>query len=799
MLKSAILLAALVQLSPQEGNAPAFEPAGRSAPGRPASPASFDGSARQISVPAPVVANVSIDIDGRLDDAAWAKASLLTGFTQYDPVEGSAASENTEVRLLVTADALYFGIRADDRSGGVRATLTERDGYGRSDDYVRVILDTFNDSRRAYVFMVNPLGIQGDGLWVEGTGRGYGDPIDWSPDFIWQSYGRVDERGYTAEIRIPLKTLRFPALPSQDWGMQIQRTIRRTGYAQSWAPITAERANRLEQSGSLQGLEGLDTGLFMEINPTVVGSSQGRYAPDREALVRDGADGEFGLNLTYGLTSNLTLDGTVNPDFSQIEADAGQIAVNERFALFLSEQRPFFLEGTDVFQMPKRLVSTRSIVNPVGAAKVSGKVGGFQVAYLGAVDELGDPGAQGGVSNPVVNLVRVKGDIGRSSTVGLVYTDRTEPGASYNRVAGADARLVLGGRYTLELLAAGSMDGDARAGSDYGTLFSADFRRSGRSFSANASFEDVADDFRAGSGFIRRVGVTQVDGGSSYTFRGRRGALVESWGPSVEAESLWLRDDFWSGTGPLETQFGGGLRAFFRGNVGTFLNYRRSAFDFAPDLYDGVYTGPTEDALEPVVVDPSRYAGLQSVSLRGWVSSWESVSLSLGGGWAETPIFSSGLPMDLGNSWSGDVGVTLIPTGSAQVELGLRHVTIVRARDGSRYSSATIPRMQARYQMTRALYVRGIGEYSSQERGDLLDPVSGQAVWSCRTSGCAARTGSDAHDFRLEGLLGYEPSPGTVVFFGYTRQFRDTSAFSFTQLRPTADGLFLKLSYRFRM
>jgi hypothetical protein len=799
MMKSALVLASLVQLAAQEGTGPDVPAARRSDLSRPAATASFDGSARQISVPAPRVADVAIEIDGRLDDVAWSKASLLTGFTQYDPVEGSAASEETHVRLLVTSDALYFGIRADDRSGGVRATLTERDGFSRSDDYVRVILDTFNDSRRAFVFMVNPFGIQGDGLWVEGSGRGYGDPIDWSPDFLWQSFGRVDERGYTVEVRIPLKTLRFPALPKQDWGMQVQRTIRRTGYAQSWAPITAERANRLEQSGSLQGLEGLDTGLFMEINPTVVGSRQGRYALAPGALVRDPAEGEFGLNLTYGLTSNLTLDGTVNPDFSQIEADAGQIAVNERFALFLSEQRPFFLEGTDVFQMPKRLVYTRSIVNPVGAAKISGKVGGFQVAYLGAVDEVGGPSAAGGASNPVVNLVRVKGDIGRSSTVGMVYTDRSTPGASFNRVAGADARLVLGGRYTVELLAAASLDGGAGVPSEFGSLVSAGVRRSGRNLSANASFEDVADDFRAGSGFIRRMGVTQLDGGSSYTFRGRRGALLESWGPSVEVESLWLRDDFWRGAGPLETQVGGGLRAFFRGNIGTFLNYRRNAFNFGPDLYDRLYTGATEGALQPWVADRSRFSDLQSISLRSWINSWETVGLSLGGGWAETPIFSSGLPIDLGTSWSGDVGVTLIPTGSAQVELGLRHVTIVRARDGSRYSSATIPRVQARYQITRALYVRSIGEYSSQERGDLLDPTSGQPVWSCGTSGCAARTGSDAHDFRLEGLLGFEPSPGTVVFFGYTRQFRDTSAFSFTQVRPTADGLFLKLSYRFRL
>ena len=144
-----------------------------------------------------------------------------------------AASENTEVRFIVTDDAIYFGIRADDASGGIRATMTERDGYGRSDDYVRIMLDTFDDQRRAYVFQVNPYGIQGDGLWVEGSGRGFGDPIDWNPDFIWQSDGRVDDEGYTVELRIPLKSLRFPELPVQDWGLQIQRTIRRTGYEES--------------------------------------------------------------------------------------------------------------------------------------------------------------------------------------------------------------------------------------------------------------------------------------------------------------------------------------------------------------------------------------------------------------------------------------------------------------------------------------------------------------------------------------------------------------------------------------
>lgn len=795
MLKSTLILAALVQLSPGQGNFGSEVDSPRTSDGRPTSPAvEYSGVARQLDVAAPVLASPDISIDGRLDEIAWERAAILTGFSQYEPVEGTPASEQTTVRMIVTEDALYFAIRAEDSSGGVRATLTQRDGYGRSDDYVRVILDTFNDQRRAYVFMVNPYGVQGDGLWVEGGSGRFGDPIDWNPDFLWESNGRIDDAGYSAEIKIPLKTLRFPEADIQDWGLQIQRTIRRTGYQSSWAPITQERANKLEQAGSLTGLRGLDAGLFMEINPTLVGSRTGQAATDGSGLVGDGGQGEVGLNLTYGLTSNLTLDGTVNPDFSQVEADAGQIAVNERFALFLPEQRPFFLEGTDVFNMPKRLVYTRSIVNPVGAAKVSGKIGGLQVAYLGAVDEV-----NAGASNPIVNVMRLRGDIGRSSSIGAVYTDRTEPGVDFNRVMGADARLVLGGRYTLEMLAAGSADGATGADTNWGSMFSLSARRSSRTLSMNASFEDSSDEFRAGSGFIRRVGVTQVDGRTSYTFRGKRGALVESWGPSIDADMTWLREDFWSGGAPQETQFGAGLNASFRGNIGGFLNYRRRGFNFDSALYDGLFAGPSEAAVVPVSEGSDLYSGLHSVSLRSWISSFERVRISLGGGWSETPIFSSGLPLDVGEQWSGDLGFTFYPTGSIQAEIGARHVTILRSLDGSTYSQATIPRLQARYQVTRAMYVRGIGEYSSQNRGDLLDPVTGAQIYTCSDDGCAARRGSDRHDFRVEGLLGYEPSPGTVLFFGYTRQFRDTSAFSFDQVQAVRDGLFLKLSYRFRM
>ena len=793
MIKVALILALAVQVN-AEGPPPAGAPAEAADRGsRPAAARAYSGSANQLTVPAPFRSDINIRIDGRLDDGAWADAPLLTGFTQFEPIEGAEASERTEVRVLVDEDALYFGIRAHDSSGGVRATLTERDGFGRSDDYVRVILDTFRDSRRAYVFSVNPLGVQGDGLWIEGRG-GRGGPIDFNPDFLWESAGRLDDDGYTVEFRVPLKSLRFPDLERQDWGMQVTRSIRRTGYEESWAPVTTNQANLLSQSGTLQGLVGLDAGRVMEINPTMTGSRQGVWADDVQSLAHDGMTPDVGMNLTYGLTSNLTLDGTINPDFSQIEADAGQIQVNERFALRLSEKRPFFLEGTDIFSMPKQLVYTRSVVNPVGATKVSGKIGAFSVTYLGAIDEVGvDP------DHPVVNLLRMKRDVGASSSVGMVYTDRTRPGTSFNRVAGTDARFVLGGRYTLELLAAGSADGRAGDATEYGSMLVARLNRSSRAFTFNASFEDVTDEFAARSGFINRTGITQLQARSGYTFRGRRGALVESIGASVDAESYWVREDFWAGSAPQEWETGVTLSTSLRGNIGAFLSWDRQSFDFGSEYYDNYFSGPEGSTPSPISTPDDLFSGLDALRLRSWISTWETLRISLGAGWNETAIFSGGVPMDLGESWSGDLGLTIVPSGSFQMEVGARHVRISRQRDGSRYSTATIPRFQSRYQFSRSLFVRGITEYSSQSRGAVLDPVNGQTVQRCLDGDCSPRSGSDRHDFRIEGLVGYEPSPGTVVYFGYTRQFEDLEAFRFQDLTSRADGLFIKLSYRFRM
>ncbi|MGD2120148.1 MAG: DUF5916 domain-containing protein, partial [Gemmatimonadota bacterium] len=612
--------------------------------------------------------------------------------------------------------------------------------------------------------------------------------------FLWESVGRVDDSGYSVELKIPLKSLRFPEKEVQDWGLQIVRRIQRNGFEESWAPISGESANRLAQAGKLTGLRSLKAGRFMELNPVFTATRLGALDTESGSLDHSPAAGDFGFNATYGLTSNLTLDATYNPDFSQVEADAGQIAVNERFALYFPEKRAFFLEGTDAFSMPRRLVYTRSIGNPVGAAKLSGKVGNFTVAYIGAVDEVSSTS-----ENPVVNLLRVKRDVGRSSTVGLVYTDRSVFGERFNRVVGADAHLVLARRYTVNLMFSGSADGGSGLTTDWGSLLMANLTRSSRSFSLSASIEDVSDDFRAGSGFIRRVGITRLEGRTGYTWRGGAGALVESWGPSIEVSGYWDRSDFWAGAGPEEAEVGLDLGFSFRGNIGGSLSVSRDTYSFGADAYEGLFVAADEGpAATPFRPNSARFGGLLSFSARTWISSWERARVSLGGSAGETPIFTSGIPVDVAESRRGDVSLTLYPSGSLSMNVGLRHVSLYRKGDGSLYSRATIPRLQARYQFSRSLHLRGSGEYSSQTRGELRDPASGRPILRCSET-CTPRSGSDAHDFRLEGLLGYEPSPGTVLYIGYSREMRDAEAFGFREFTPQADGLFVKVSYRFRM
>src|SRR5437764_1300416 len=275
----------------------------------------YDGRLHQVEVQIPRIEAPAVHIDGVLDEATWQQAALLTGFTQYRPVDSRPAEDSTDVFAFYGPDAIYFGIRAYEAHGSVvRATLADRDNID-ADDKIQILLDTFNDRRRALLFAVNPLGVQQDGLRSEGL----------------------------------------------------------AGAA---------------ESATSYGYQNIDP--------------------------------ELGVNVRWGVTQNLSAAGTVNPDFSQVEADVGQVTVNQRFALFFPEKRPFFLEGLEQFDTPNALIYTRQINSPIVGAKLTGKIGPLAVAYIGAIDDDG-----GGLSSrsPIFNLLRLRRDLGANSTLGIAYTD----------------------------------------------------------------------------------------------------------------------------------------------------------------------------------------------------------------------------------------------------------------------------------------------------------------------------------------------------------------------------------------
>jgi hypothetical protein len=753
------------------------------------------GDRGELEVSPPFVESVELRIDGSLDEPVWREAAVLTGFTQYEPAEGQPAAQRTEVRVFYTPEAMYFGIRAyDDRPDMVRATYADRDTPAMIDDWVRIVLDTFNDNRQAYIFYVNPLGIQQDGLWVEGGEKGQGSgnqPIDFRPDFIWDSRGRLDADGWTVEIRIPYVSLRFREAEVQTWGVNFAREVKRTGFKESWAPLTQNQASTLAQSGRLVGLQGIRPKRLVEVTPVATGKKTGQRVDG--VFARDDFQPDFGMNGRYGITQNLILDATYNPDFSQVEADEGQIVVNERFAIQLPEKRPFFLEGTEIFRTPQRLVYTRSIVNPIGGAKVTGKLGSTTLGYLGALDESPISGGLG--DRGLFNLFRLQRDVGQGSSLGLLLTDRTLSGSgAFNRVGGLDTRMVFGGRYAFTGQVAGSWSRDT-AGVDLpvSPLLHLQLERSGRNLSWQARFTDLAPDFQARSGFLQRVGDTQLFLSGQYTFYGRPGALVERWGPEIRVDNYFDHAGFWRGAqghqeGEVELQW----NMLFRGKnrINTLLRYGH--FNFDPEDY-ATYRAETAPGgvLAPFEVpDPLRHmlaiAVFPNLQARQW--------LTIGGRvmYRELPIYTEA---NRGVEFMVGPNVKIWPSAAMNVELAQTHSRLWRAREESLFSTANISRARVRYQFNRALSARVMAQYSLQNREPLRDPATGAPLWVRGRRDDGVEKG----DFGFDVLASYEASPGRVVYLGWARQMTGPDTYRYDRMDPQAEGLFLKLSYLMRM
>lgn len=483
-------------------------------------------------------------IDGKLDEEVWKQAAVFKDFYQFRPGDNIAPSQPTEVLMGYDSKFLYFAFRAHDEAGKVRATVAKRDQVF-DDDTVGMYLDTFNDQRRAFVMVFNPLGIQADGIFTEDRGE------DYSFDIVMESKGALTEDGYVVEVAIPFKSLRYEAGKGKQWGVHFIRQIKRlNNESLSWMPISRDNSGLLNQAGHLTGLEGISTERTLEIIPSLTLSQTSRrvssFAPppsgaiDPGRMVNEPVKFDPGLTMKYGITPTVTLDLALNPDFAQVEADQTVVTANQRFPIFFEEKRPFFLEGIDIFRTPISAVHTRAIVDPDAAIKLTGKRGrntfGLLLASDNAPGNLDDDDRAQingcnqlrllGLStsgadcsnerfldkNAYIGVLRLKRDIGRENSLGLLATTYNFI-EKHNHLGGFDGRFRFNPTSVLTFQVLGTTSRrfffEPDQGNDIyrtgnGFAYNIHYDVSGRHFGYNYDGSGRTRDYRADVGFTRR-------------------------------------------------------------------------------------------------------------------------------------------------------------------------------------------------------------------------------------------------------------------------------------------------------
>ncbi len=696
----------------------------------------------------------TLRIDGRLDEPDWARAAPIQHFRLIFVREGDAPSDSTEVRVLFDERALYFGIRCQAQGPGrLRASLAPRDQI-LDDDFIAIHLDTYRDFHRAYVFGVNPYAVQLDGILDGGD-------MDTNWDGVWDAETTRDPGGWTAEIAVPLRTLRFPVNGPGVWGLWVRRAITRGDEICSW-PLwrQAEQGDIMLQAADLTGLSGLAGGNFLEVAPyaaTTRSAARARSATSGSLAPWSSSEGfQGGLDLRYPITSTLVANATVNPDYGQIEADALQIDVNQRYPLYYPEKRPFFLEGAETFAAPLDLVYTRRVANPAYGAKLFGKLGRWRLGAIGARDDGG--GSADGVG--------ARSDIGERSSVGVLgiahATDALNfegavpacvcpvviENGGWNLVAASDAKLRLGPSlfFTGQLAFSAS-----RADStDYNSLYSpdravfsdlaydAELRYADGRHEAMLTEQYLGPDFRAETGFIEKVD--------------RRETRLEA-NMILRPENAWLRSWQPIARGFVRHDHAGGLEEWY---VSPMIDWKFQNQTNAHTMYERF-----SERWLGRFYDQNRYIFNVDNSLR------RAIAVEFDGEVGEG-IFYGDTGADSYLGWIEEyvASATVRPAPRFTAELSVTRDRFSREPWRAQVYDVWLEGLKMTWQFTRRLYARAYPQYDSDRRH--LD---------------------------ADGLLGYVVHPGTVFFAGMDNGLDRIEG----RHQATTRTVFLKASYRFLM
>jgi Domain of unknown function (DUF5916) len=694
-----------------------------------------------------------LDAEPRLNDflanplrAPAVKQMLrVDDFIQRYPADGKPVTEPTVAYLGYTREYLFAAFICKDKTPGqVRAHMLARDSLG-DDDYVEVMLDTFDDQRRAFAFDANALGIQSDGLYSEQNGS------DYSFDTVWDTWGKRTSTGYVVLMRIPFASLYFAkADPGQmrTWGIILQRNISHANEAAYWPQSRHRIAGRLTQDMAADGFQDIDHGKNLQFEPYALGRNLRQLNtidPVNPYFEDKHLQGYTGLDAKFILHNSLVLDTTVNPDFSQVGVD-NPATPNQRFPPYFAEVRPFFIENSSYFNTPVSLYYTNNIEKPQYGARLTGKLGRYALGILGVDDR--SPGEAVPPSDPEANTRayfyegRVNRDLGSLSNVGIIYADR-EYLDSFNRVGGFDYRARVKNRWTLTGQAVtsatqntsndtqGEQSCEALTLTCSGQTYSQQVNYSDLHRNAWIDYNDTSAGYVTDTGFFRRPDVREPSGYYSYTFRPAHGPIL-SHGVSFYGERIWDHTGL-----PLDAYINPEYSITFKHRTSLSANVDLGQDRLRPIDY-------------PALTEPVEYHSHTS-----GVNFYSSPVpyIAIGGGVYTGTVINYSPPGDAGpgpvNVTSPNLNVEVKPIKSIDLQNSYvyTHFTSLAGGDVVYDNHELISRWN--YQMAKSLSFNLIGQYVST----LPNPQYTSLA--------------NSKSLFVDALFTYLPHPGTAVYFGY--------------------------------
>ena len=732
----------------------------------------------------------NVNIDGFLDEVEWSKAVSHSGFTSYLPVDGRPAEDDTEVRIWYSPTALYVGIIAHEIHNEVRSTLADRDKL-ENDDYLILILDTYDDKRSAFAFSVNPLGQQGDGTITDNTSMGRNSKsfrLDDNPDYVFNSRGRVTKDGFIVEVEIPFKSLRYQSKNTQNWGFNVLRYIQHSGYTSTLISTKLGAASFLGQSGKLVNLSGIERDRIFDINPEIRGAVK-READDKN--FNSEMTDPVGFNVRYGWSSNVGINATVNPDFSQIEADVAQINYDPRRSLFFPEKRPFFLDGIERFQTPTRLIYTRRIANPVGAGKIAGKFGANTIGFISAADNSGPSISEMDLS--YVNALRLKRDLSDQNHLGLVFTDKSHKDWS-NRVVAIDGKFVAKDTYTFRAQGGFSQTNDKENIGTIAPMWDIAANANGRKWSGSFSFKGYHNEFNPEVGFIERGNYVTVSTGPTRRFYGKKDAIVEQLILSLRLTGNWDYSEFTNGNSPddrrLYPSFAIQFRDGWKLTNFTWIETFSYPESFFTNHYIKTSSGFTSYKGTPDLFNIGVMMELSTPQL-------DRISGKIKYGFGRDPNYDEWAPGDISLIES---IIKWNPTDQIRMMIRYNQQQNFRPSDGSLVSESRTPRIKMEYQITPTIFLRGVVQYTSRYRDTLRDNSRTELpIYFKDSNGDFVPAASvETNNIEADFLFSYRPMPGTLMFIGYGSALTEPRRFRFDSVQRKSDGFFMKVSYLFQ-